>query len=310
MKRIQYHRYGGPDVMRLEAFELPAPGDGEILVRVKASSVNPVDWKLRLGGLKVITGRRFPRGMGTDYSGIVESVGRGVTRFCAGDEVFGTVAVKPSGAFAEKLIATEKLTVKKPPAISHEDAAALPLAGVTAWRALAEKGRLQPGQAVFINGAYGGVGQAALRIARALGARVTGRVGPGALSDAKAIGLDLVLDYTHKIPDALSHSFDVVFDCNGSLSPGEGDALIKRGGIVLDIAPNFFKFFRSLYSPRHKFVFGSQNTEVLQKIADLAADGKLRISVGRTAILEDAIALIGDLEAGRRAKGKSVILMP
>src|SRR5450432_540653 len=86
MKRIQYHRYGGPEVMRSETFELPAPGDGEILVRVKASSVNPVDWKLRLGALKVITGRRFPRGMGTDYSGIVESVGRGVTRLCAGDE--------------------------------------------------------------------------------------------------------------------------------------------------------------------------------------------------------------------------------
>jgi len=134
LKRIQYHRYGGPEEMRLETYDLPGPGGDEILVRVKASSVNPVDWKIRQGAMKLMTGRRFPRAMGTDFSGVVEQVGANVTRFRAGDEVFGTVPVKPSGAFAHALITKEKLAVNKPASISHEAAAALPVVGATAWR--------------------------------------------------------------------------------------------------------------------------------------------------------------------------------
>lgn len=311
MKRIQYHRCGGPAEMRLETYELAAPGKDEMVVRVKASSVNPVDWKIRRGAMKFITGRHFPRAMGTDFSGVVESVGSAVTRFRPGDEVFGTVPLKQSGAFAEKLITREKLAVKKPASISHEQAACLPVAGVTAWLSLVKKGHLQPGQTVFVNGAYGGVGQAAVHIAKALGAAsVTGRVGPGAVADAKAMGIDTVLDYTQAIPAELNQQFDIVFDCNGSLTPDESDALVKRDGVVVDINPSAYKLVRSLYLSRHKFVFGSQDTEILQNIADLAASGKLSISIGRTAGLDEAIALIGDLEAGRRTKGKAVIVMP
>jgi NADPH:quinone reductase-like Zn-dependent oxidoreductase len=307
MQRIQYHRYGGPEQMRLETFELPAPGSDEIVVRVRASSVNPVDWKIRLGAMKMMTGRRFPRAMGTDFSGVIESVGSAVTRFRAGDEVFGTVPMKTSGAFAEQLITKEKLAVKKPASLSHEDAATLPTAGVTAWRGLLQKGHLQSGQSVFVNGAYGGVGQAVVRIAQALGASVVGRVGPSALVDAQAMGLEQVLDYTQEIPATLQRKFDIVFDCSGTLTPSEGDALIKNGGAVIDINPSTYKFMRSLYSPRHKFVMGSQDTATLQKVADLAGAGKLAISIGRTAVLDQAIALLTDLEAGRRSKGKAVI---
>ena len=164
--------------MRLEAYDLSGPGKDEILVRVKPSSVNPVDWKIRQGAMKFMTGGRFPRAMGTDFSGVVEQVGANVTRLRAGDEVFGTVPVKPSGAFAQSLITKEKLAVKKPASISHEAAATLPVAGVTAWRGLVEKGRLKPGQRVFVNGASGGVGQAVVQITRALGASAAGRVAP------------------------------------------------------------------------------------------------------------------------------------
>jgi len=309
MKRIQYHRYGGPEEMRLENYELPAPGNDEIVVRVKAASVNPIDWKVRQGMMKIMTGNRFPRAMGFDFSGIVERVGSKVMRFRSGDEVFGTVPLKPSGAFSEKLITQEKLAVKKPASISHEEAATLPTVGVTAWRALVLKGRIKPGQSVFINGAYGGVGQAAVHIAKVMGASVVGRVGPGALSDAKAIGIDTVLDYTQAIPVSLNHKFDIVFDCNGSLTPAEGDALINRSGVVVDTNPTSCKFMRSLYSLRHKFVIASQSTAILQEIAHLADTGKLGISIGRTVKLDEAIALITDLEAGRRTKGKGVIVM-
>jgi NADPH:quinone reductase-like Zn-dependent oxidoreductase len=309
VKRIQYHRYGGPDEMRLENYDLPALGSDEITVKVKASSVNPVDWKIRRGGMKLMTGWRLPRAMGMDFSGVVERVGPEVMRFRAGDEVFGTVPLKPSGAFAEMLITQEKLAVKKPPTISHQQAATLPSVGTAAWRGLVQKGHLKSGQKVFINGAFGGVGQAAVRIARALGASVTGRVGPGAVADAKAIGIDPVLDYTQEIPFVFGRRYDLVFDCNGSLSPAEGDTLINRGGVVVDINPTPYKFVRSLYSFRHKFVFGSQDTAILQEVADLAGSGKMDISIGRTARLDEAIALIGDLEAGFRCKGKAVIVM-
>jgi NADPH:quinone reductase-like Zn-dependent oxidoreductase len=309
MNRIQYHRYGGPEQMGLEEYQLPPLAADEILVRVKASSVNPVDWKLRSGSMKFVSGRRFPRAMGIDFSGVVEGVGASATRLRAGDEVFGMMAPKPSGAFAETLITKENLAVKKPASLTHMKAAALPLAGVTAWRALVDKANLQPGQMLLVNGAFGGVGQAAVRIARSLGARVTGRVGTAALADAKTLGLDSVLDYTKEIPAALQKSFDVVFDCNGSLTPSQADALIKSRGVVIDIVPSPYKFVRSLYSPRHKFALARPNADVLQKIADLAAAGILSISIGRTAPLKEAIAMIADLEAGRHCKGKAVIIM-
>lgn len=309
MQRIQYHRYGGPEEMRLETFELPAPAKDEIVVRVMASSVNPADWKMRQGAMKFMTGWKLPRAMGTDFSGIVEDIGSAVTRFQPGDEVMGTVPIKPSGAFAEMLITKEKLTIKKPASITHEAAATLPAAGVTAWRALVQKGKLKSGQRVFVNGANGGVGQAAAYIAQALGATVAGRVGPSALGDAKAIGIAPALDYTKEIPSHLKASFDVVFDCNGSLSAEEGDMLLNRSGVVVDTNPSTAKFMRSLYSWRHKFVFGNPDIAILQKLVDLAGAGKLSISIGRTATLDEAIALISDLEAGRRAKGKSVIVM-
>jgi NADPH:quinone reductase-like Zn-dependent oxidoreductase len=309
MKRIQYHRYGGPEEMRLETYEIPAPRADEIVVRVKAASINPFDWKVRQGALKFMVRGQFPRAMGSDFSGVVESVGAGVTRFRAGDDVLGTTPLNTSGAFGEKLITKEKLAVKKPASLSYEDAASLPIVGVTAWLALVSKGHLRAGQRVFVNGAYGGVGQAAVYIAKALGALVAGRVGPGALPDARAIGADPVLDYTKDIPADLNKSFDIVFDCSGGLTPREGDALIKRGGVVIDINPTFSKLMRSLFSGHRKFVFASMGAENLQKIVDLAASGKLPISVGRKATLDQAIALISDLETGRRTKGKAVIVM-
>jgi NADPH:quinone reductase-like Zn-dependent oxidoreductase len=295
--------------MRLELCDLPPPARNEILVRVKAASVNPFDWKVRLGTMKFMTGRRLPRAMGSDFSGVAQSVGAGVTRVQVGDEVLGTAPFKRQGAFAEQLITEEKRVVRKPATLSFEEAATLPTVGVTAWLALVVKGQLKPGQRVFVNGALGGVGQAAVHIAKALGASVTGRVGPSALADAKAIGIDPVLDYTRDIPADLKKRFDIVLDTNGSLTPAQGEALVKRGGFVIDTNPSAQKFIRSLFSRRHKFVFGNPITEVLQKIAGLAGSGKLPLSTGRVAALDDAIALIGDLEAGRRTQGKAVIFM-
>jgi NADPH:quinone reductase-like Zn-dependent oxidoreductase len=309
MQRIQYHQYGGPDVMRLESYRLPAPGKGEIMVRVKAASINPLDWKLRQGFMKIMMGRHFPRAMGSDFSGVVEAGGPGVVGLSPGDEVLGTTPMKASGAFAESLISTSNLVIKKPAALSFPDAAALPSIGVTAWRALVDAGKLKAGQAVFINGAAGGVGQAAIWIAKALGAVVTVRVGPSWLAAAAKLGLARVLDYSQPIPDDLRGAFDVVFDCHGSLTAKEEDFLTKRSGVAVDIDPTFGNLVRSIVSSRHSFVRGVPSLVILQKIVDLAVAGRLPITISRTARLSEATALISDLEAGKRVPGKAVIVM-
>lgn len=309
MKRIQFHRYGGPEEMRLEEYQLPKPGDDEIRVVVKAASINPVDWKIRQGAMKVMTGRKFPRGMGQDFSGVVEAVGRGVKRFKIGDEVLGSTPVKTSGSFAEALVTKEALAIVKPAALSHEEAATLPVAASTAWIALVQKARLRPGQSVFINGAYGAVGQAATQIAKALGASVTGRVASDSVSAAKSIGVDVVLDYRQPIPGDLSGTFDVVFDTHGSLTVKEGGELAKRGGVILDINPSPSKMLRIMLSRSRKFIMGKQDEATMREVVALVGSGKLKISIGRMVPLEGAIDLIRELEAGGRVKGKGLIVM-
>lgn len=310
IRRIQYHRYGGPGEMRLESHVLPSPGRSEVRVRVRAASVNEIDWRLRDGYLKLITGWRFPRGMGMDFAGVIEDVGPGVTRFAIGDRVLGIAPLRSPGAFAEALITREDQTLLVPDGLDFEAAAALPTVGVTAWRGLLKYGRLQPGQSVFLNGAMGGVGRAAAQIARAKGASVVaGRVGPGDISAAGAAGIDPAISYKGSIPPELHHRFDIVLDCHGSLTPAEGDLLVKRGGVILDTNPSGRKRLLAILSRRRKMVFGSMSAREIQPVVDLAAAGRLRIPVGHAIDLEEAIAQIAAMEEGKGGKGKTLIVM-
>ncbi len=308
MKRIQYHRYGGPEEARLEDFELAKPATSQIAVRVKAASVNPVDWKIRSGALRFITGRRFPRAMGTDFSGIVEAVGPSVTRLKLGDEVLGTTPVKAGGSFAEHLLTDEKLVVVKPVALSFEQAAALPVVGVTAWLGLVDEAHLRTGQSVFVHGCLGGVGRAAVQIAQMLGAQVAGSCRAAAMEEARALGVSPVVDYQRLDLDSLEHRFDVVFDTAGTLSLKEGRALLRGAGVVLDINPKTSKMFAILLSPRRKMVIGKQSPDVLSKVAAAAAAGKLQLSIGRTVPLGMAIPALTELEQKGTPKGKLLIL--
>lgn len=308
MKRIQFHRYGGPEEMRLEDYRLPELADDEIMVRVKAASINPVDWKIRQGAMKIMTGRKFPRGMGQDFSGIVEGTGRDVKRFKIGDEVLGATPVKTSGSFAETLITKEALAFAKPPILSHDEAATLPVAASTAWIALVQKAGLKSGQSVFINGAYGAVGQAATQIAKSLGASVTGRVAGDSMDAAKAVGVDAALDYRQPIPRGLFGKFDVVFDTHGGLTLKEGGKLAKPGGVILDINPSPSKMLRIFLSRSRRFVMGKQDEATMREVVALAGKGKLKISIGRSVSLDGAIDLLRELEAGGRIKGKGLIV--
>ena len=307
MERLEYDTYGGPEVMRLGAFTLPQPQAEEVLVRVAAASINPMDWKIRNGDMKVMTGFGFPRAMGTDFAGTVEAVGSKVSRIVPGDAVVGTVSMKRSGAFAPMLITTQDLVVKKPANLSFGEAACLPIAGGTAWHALVKSARLERGQKVFINGASGAVGQAAVAIAHDLGAQVVGRGGPQSQQQMQAMGLHLVLDYTQTLSPSLDGSFDVVFDAHGGLSVGEGDRLVKRGGTIIDIAPTTTKFLKALVSRSRKIVFADVKADNLQHVVRLAAARKLVIPPVRTISLDQAPLLLASLEQGHRLNGKAII---
>lgn len=217
MKAIVCHNYGPPDVLRCEEVEKPAPGDDEVLIKVRAASGNPLDWKIMKGRpyiARIMFGLRKPKNTrpGVDVAGQVEAVGRTVTQFKPGDEVFGSCR----GAFAEYVCALESTLVTKPDNVSFEQAASVPVAAYTALQGLRDKGRIQPGQKVLINGAAGGVGTFAVQIAKWLGAEVTGVCSTRNVEMVRSIGADHVIDYTQEDFTKGGQGYDVLFDCIGN----------------------------------------------------------------------------------------------
>jgi NADPH:quinone reductase-like Zn-dependent oxidoreductase len=308
MKRVQYHRYGAPEVLRLEEFAPAAPGRGQIRVRVRAAAANPMDWKIRKGELKMYTGRKFPRGLGHDFAGVVEAVGPNVTRFKVGDEVFGATGVNESGTFAEVLIADEKGVSLKPRSLSFEEAAALTIVSATAWTGLIEKAKLQAGQRVFITGCLGGVGRIAAQIAQMRGAEIEGSCSASRREEALALGFHQVVDYRTFDADNYRGRFDVVFDTHGSLSPRQSSAMLKREGIALHIVPTPYKMILSMLSSRHKTIFAQVTPQILAGIAEAVEQGKIAPTIGRTVSLSEAIPAIIELEKTGLPSGKLVIV--
>jgi NADPH:quinone reductase-like Zn-dependent oxidoreductase len=234
-------------------------------------------------------------------------VGSKVSKLRQGDAVLGTVSMKRSGAFAGRLITAESLVVPKPANLSFVEAACLPIAGVTAWQALVKAAKLERGERLFINGAMGAVGRAAIAISQLIGADATGRVGTGSLAQGRALGLAATLDYAKPLPASLDGSFDVVFDCNGSLSIRQAARILKPGGVIVDIAPTSSKFLCGLLSRSRKTLFADLGEDNLLEVVGLAAAGKLAIPVARTLRLEEAPGLLASLERGERLDGKAVI---
>lgn len=308
MKRLQYDQYGGPETMYVGVTTLGSVGKKQIRVRVNASSINEIDWRIRQGYLKIITGRKFPRGMGMEFAGIVTEGGSDQP-FKVGDEVFGGLPLKTQGGFGEEVITNASIVAKKPPNVSFEAAATLPVVAGTAWQALVKYGKLTAGHKVFINGAYGSLGQSAVQISRALGAAlIVARVSPDDFDAVEAIGANESVSYNDPIPPHLKHSFDIVLDAHGGLAPKDQALLVARGGAILDVNPDMKKRLLAL-KPGRKAVFGSLKTPVLEKVAELAAKEALTISIGRTVELAGAAQAITALEQGNRVKGKTVLVL-
>lgn len=240
MRAVICDRYGGPEVLQLaHDIPVPRPGATGVLIRVHASSVNPVDWKLRAGWLTPLWKLRFPVIWGCDFSGVVEETGPSVTLFKAGDEVYGfkhgKVGETYRGSYAEYVVVPENTLASKPANLSHEQAAAVPLAAVTAWQALVGQGRIQPGQKVLIHAAAGGVGVFAVQIAKAFGAYVAATASTRNQDFLRQIGVDQPIDYTkERIEDKL-HDYNLVLDAVGESVWPASLKMLRRGGKLVTL---------------------------------------------------------------------------
>ncbi|MDR3615964.1 MAG: NADP-dependent oxidoreductase [Candidatus Obscuribacterales bacterium] len=307
MLRVQYRRYGGPAVMELAEFKQIEPGHSQIRVTVKAASANPVDWKIRNGSAQVLTGWKFPRGMGMDFAGTVEAVGSGVTQFKAGDEVFGAMEMRDCATFADSLVTGIKSTALKPQSLSFENAAALPVVGATAWIGLVEKAELKAGQSIFVAGCMGGVGRAVVQIARSFGANVAGSCSASNFDEARKLGVSTVVDYRNFDAGGFRGKFDLVYDTHGDLSLKQCRDMLNSGGVVIHIAPDILTMSAILLSAKHQLVFGQPTPEILEKLGTLAVDGRLVSAIGKVVGLCEAISALTELEKSGTPKGKLII---
>jgi NADPH:quinone reductase-like Zn-dependent oxidoreductase len=324
MKAVRYCEYGSPDVVKLKDVEKPVPNDNQVLIKVRAASLNALDVYLTrdswLG--RLMFGLRKPRDtrLGRDVAGQVEAVGKNVTQFKPGDEVFGSCR----GALAEYACPFERSLVVKPPNVSFEQAASLPIAGLTALQGLRDQGRIQPGQKVLINGATGGVGTFAVQIAKSFGADVTAVCSTRNVDLVRSIGADHVIDYTKEDFTKGDQRYDVIFDniANHSfaerrrvLTPkgicvlaGMGGAGVKGGEAIGRIVSNLFIARGLSWFTHQKFAqyMTKMNKQDLIMLADLIQAGKLTPVIERTFKLSGAPEALRYLNEGH-ARGKIVI---
>jgi NADPH:quinone reductase-like Zn-dependent oxidoreductase len=323
MKAIVYHNYGSPDVLKCEDIEKPTAGDDEVLIKVRAASVNPLDCHFMRGKpyfVRILAGLRKPKvtRLGVDVAGQVEAVGRNVTRFKPGDEVFGACR----GAFAEYACASELALVMKPDNVTFEQAASVPVAAFTALQGLRDKGQIQPGQKVLINGAAGGVGTFAVQIAKSFGANVTGVCSTRNVDMVRSIGADLVIDYTQEDFTQSGQRYDLILDSVGNHSLLACRRVLTRKGIYIAVGgPSGPWMIGPLISAITAPVlsrFVSQNLVMFlarpSKEADRASvrelmdAGKLRPVIDRSYTLSEVPEAIRYLEEGH-AQGKVVITL-
>ncbi|MBD6618731.1 NAD(P)-dependent alcohol dehydrogenase [Komarekiella sp. 'clone 1'] len=310
MKAVVIRRYGPAEVLHYEDVEQPKIEPTQLLVKVRASSVNPVDWKIRQGMLSLITGSKFPKILGFDVAGEVVAVGSGVTRFKPGDAIYGSTSL-PGGGYAEFAAVPENLVALKPTNLSYEEAATVPLAALTALQALRDQGNIQAGQTVLINGAAGGVGIFAVQIAKALGAVVTGVSSTKNLDLVKSLGADYLIDYTQQDFTEGAAQYDIVFDVVGKRSLSTSKRVLKPTGIYITTLPTpeiFVQGILTAFIPgqKAKFILERPNTQDLVYLKDLIEAGKIRAVIDRTYPLQE-LAAAHTYSETERAVGKIAI---
>ena len=323
MKAIVYRNYGSAGVLQCEETEIPAAGDKEVLIKVRAASVNPLDWHFMRGTpyfVRIMLGLSKPKDprLGVDVAGQVEAVGRSVTQFKPGDEVFGSCR----GAFAEYACAPESALVMKPDNITFEQAAAVPVAAFTALQGLRDKGHIQPGHKVLINGAAGGVGTLAVQIAKSFGTDVTGVCSTRNVNMVRSLGADRVIDYTREDFTRGGQRYDLFFDCIGNHSLAACRCLLNPNGVYIPVGGEGGRWMIGALAQSVTalvlswivsqelvpFFLARTTPQDLTLIRELMATGKVTPVIDRRYSLSEVPDAIRYLEEGR-ARGKVVIVL-
>ena len=288
MKAIRIHNYGGPEVLKYEDAPRPEPGEGEVLIRVHAASVNPIDWKVREGHTKDFWPHEFPLILGWDLSGVVEELGRGVSRFKIGDEVYSVPDPTRNGAYADYIVVRESELALKPNSLHHIRAAAVPLAALTAWQSLFDTAQLQPGQRVLIHAGSGGVGHFAVQLAKWKGAYVFATASIKNQDLLLELGVDEPIDYTQQRFEDVARNIDIVLDTIGGETQEHSWSVLKKGGVLVSLVQPPSEEKAEELGVRAALLGAQPNGAQLAEIAKIIDSGKLAPIINRILPLSEA----------------------
>jgi NADPH:quinone reductase-like Zn-dependent oxidoreductase len=313
MKSAQINKYGSSEVIEInQSTSEPTISSGKVLVIIKAAGVNPVDWKIREGGMQQLISLQFPSTLGIDFSGVIKQVGEGVSPsdFKQGDEVYGQAGVinGGSGAFAEMALANTESIANKPKRLSHAEAAGLPLVGVSAWQALVENIGLSKGQKILIHGGAGGIGSIAIQLAKYLGADVATTVSINDKQFVQELGADQVIDYKTQTFEDLLHDYDAVFDTVGDETYRRSFKVIKKGGVIVSMLDQPDSELMNQYGVKAIFQFTQADRERLTKLTQWVDENNIRVNVEKTFSLDEAGKAL-DYQKDVHPRGKVVLAM-
>ncbi len=307
MKAVRFHTYGKPDVLVYEDAPKPEPAAGEVLVKVHATSINPIDWKIRAGHLRGFREYPLPFILGWDVSGVVESIGEGVTEWEPGDEVYGRPDIGRNGAYAEYITVIQGELGRKPKSLDHIHAAAIPLAGLTAWQALFDAGGLQAGERVLIQAAAGGVGHLAIQFAKLRELYVAGTASGRNQEFLKQLGCDLPIDYETTRFEDVAGDFDAVIESLGGEVRNRSWKVLKKGGILVAlIGPPPSEQDAKAHGVRASIIWAQTRQDQLAEIANLADAGKIRPEIAAVFPLRD-VAQAHQMSETEHVRGKIVL---
>lgn len=306
MKAVRIHEYGGPEVLRYEDAPRPVVKPDEVLIRVHAAGVNPVDWKVRAGHVKSMFNYSMPLIPGWDVSGVVQTTGLDTSRLRAGDEVYSRPDIARDGAYAEYIAVRESEVALKPKSLDHVQAAAVPLAALTAWQALFDAAKLQPGQTLLIHGAAGGVGTFAVQLAKLKGARVIGTASKMNHEFLRSLGVDETIDYTTTRFEDAVHGVDAVLDTITGETMERSWQVLKKDGILVSILQPPSPEKAASHGVRCAHTFVQPSVPQLNEITKLLDAGKLKVIIEKVFPLWEARAA-HELSATGHVRGKIVL---
>ncbi len=311
MKAVMIDKYGGNDVVQIGDSPKPICGPEEVLIKVRAAGVNPVDWKVRYGHVRIITGYQFPKTLGNECAGEVAEIGSRVRNLKEGDAVIGWPGVRKLGAFAEYACSGETVACRKSKIVSFEEAACLPIAGMTALLALRDKGRIAADKKVLINGASGGVGHFAVQVAKVFGAEVTGVCSGANVEFVRGIGADNVIDYTKEDFTNGGARYDIIFDAVAKRSFGECKKALAPKGIYVSTLPSptviLSQYLTGFFTGKKaRIIMVSQNETDLQWMQNQIEAGKIKVVIDKIFPLVQAKEALAYSETGK-ARGKIVL---